>query len=162
MYTDKEGVDFLCRYYKIESMSNFHLAKEEVSRLVAAARQAREHSYSPYSSFKVGAAVLTQTGEIFIGTNIENASYGLTVCAERNAIFAAVGAGHRRLKALALITPKVPGVKFSAPCGACRQVMSEFMSAGAPVYMAVWDGKKQTVYTRTLGELVPFAFTKFK
>lgn len=140
---------------------NHSCLTKDVSRLVEAAQQARERSYSPYSQFKVGAAVLTSTGEIFTGTNIENASYGLTVCAERNAIFAAVGAGHRRLKALALITQKIPGVKFGAPCGACRQVMSEFMPPSAPVYIAVLDGKKRTIYTKKLSEIIPFAFTKF-
>ena len=139
----------------------FSLSKDEVTRLVDAAQQAREHSYSPYSKFKVGAAVLTKTDEIFTGTNIENASYGLTVCAERNAIFAAVGAGHRQLRAIAVITHKIPGVTFGAPCGACRQVMSEFMSSKAPIYIAVLDGKKRLVYTKTLEELMPFAFTKF-
>ena len=105
--------------------------------------------------------MLTNSGAIFTGTNIENASYGLTVCAERNAIFAAVGAGQRQFKALALITAKISGVKFGSPCGACRQVMSEFMSPSTPIYMAVLDGKKCTVYTKMLGELMPFAFTKF-
>ncbi len=142
-------------------MSKLLLSKNDVIRLVDAAQQAREYSYSPYSNFKVGAAVLTKSGQIFTGTNIENASYGLTVCAERNAIFSAVGAGQRHFKALALITQKVPGVKFGSPCGACRQVMSEFMAPNTPIYIAVLNGKKRTVYTKTLDELMPFAFTKF-
>lgn len=142
-------------------MKKLFLSKDEVSSLVDAAQQAREQSYSPYSKFKVGAAVLTQSGKIFTGTNIENASYGLTICAERNAIFSAVGAGHRRFKALALITGKIPGVQFGSPCGACRQVMSEFMPPKTPIYLAVLDGKKRTVYQKTLVELMPFAFTKF-
>ena len=104
------------------------LTKEEEKTLLDAAQAVREHSYSPYSKFKVGAAVLTRDGEIFTGTNIENASYGLTVCAERNSIFAAVSAGKRRFRALALITQKLPGLAFNSPCGACRQVMSEFMA----------------------------------
>ena len=77
------------------------LSKDEEKNLLDAAQNARENSYSPYSKFKVGAAVLTEDNHIFAGTNIENASYGLTVCAERNAIFAAVGAGKRRFRALA-------------------------------------------------------------
>ena len=84
------------------------LSKDEEKNLLDAAQNARENSYSPYSKFKVGAAVLTEDNHIFAGTNIENASYGLTVCAERNAIFAAVGAGKRRFRALALITQKLP------------------------------------------------------
>lgn len=135
--------------------------KQIIQTLLDAAQKAREKSYSPYSKFKVGAAVLTQDDTIFSGTNIENASYGLTVCAERNAIFAAVGAGHRHLKALALVTQKLAGIPFNSPCGACRQVMSEFMPPTAPVYIAVLDGKKRTVYCKTLKELLPFAFVKF-
>lgn len=135
--------------------------KQIIQTLLDAAQKAREKSYSPYSKFKVGAAVLTQDDTIFSGTNIENASYGLTVCAERNAIFAAVGAGHRPLKALALVTQKLAGIPFNSPCGACRQVMSEFMAPSAPVYIAVLNGTKRTVYCKTLKELLPFAFVKF-
>ncbi|MBO5011771.1 MAG: cytidine deaminase [Elusimicrobiaceae bacterium] len=131
---------------------NTPLTKEEQEKLLDAAQQARENSYSPYSKFKVGAAVLTEDGSIFTGTNIENASYGLTVCAERNAIFAAVGAGKRKFRALALITQKLPGLDFNSPCGACRQVMSEFIAPDAPVYIAVLDGPKRTVYTKQLQE----------
>ena len=134
------------------------LDKKIVQQLLDAAQAVRENSYSPYSKFKVGAAVLTQDGHIFCGTNIENASYGLTVCAERNALFAAVCAGHSRLKALALVTQKLPKIPFNSPCGACRQVMSEFMPPTAPVYIAVLDGKKRTVYCKTLKEILPFAF----
>ena len=137
------------------------LDKKIVQQLLDGAQGIRENSYSPYSQFKVGAAVLTEDGSVFCGTNIENASYGLTVCAERNAMFAAAGAGYRRFKALALVTQKIPGIPFNAPCGACRQVMSEFMAPTAPVYIAVLDGKKRTVYCKKLEELVPFAFTKF-
>lgn len=137
------------------------LTKQEISDLLDAAQQAREHSYSPYSHFKVGAAVLTQDGAIFTGTNIENASYGLTVCAERNAIFSAVGAGKRRFRALALITQKLPGLAFNSPCGACRQVMSEFMAPSTPIYIAVLDGSKRIVYKKQLKDLMPFPFDKF-
>ena len=137
------------------------LTKQEITDLVDAAQAVRENSYSPYSHFKVGAAVLTQDGTIFTGTNIENASYGLTVCAERNAIFAAVGAGKRRFRALALITQKLPGIAFNAPCGACRQVMSEFMAPSTPVFIAVLEGKKRTVYKKLLKDLMPFPFDKF-
>ena len=137
------------------------LTKQTITALLDAAQEVRENSYSPYSHFKVGAAVLTPDGKIFCGTNVENSSYGLTVCAERNAMFAAAGAGYRRLKALALITQKLPGQKFNSPCGACRQVMSEFMDAKTPVFIAVLNGKKRVVYRKTLGELMPFPFDKF-
>ncbi|MCI5820337.1 MAG: cytidine deaminase [Elusimicrobia bacterium] len=137
------------------------LTKEEEKMLLDAAQTVREHSYSPYSKFKVGAAVLTRDGEIFTGTNIENASYGLTVCAERNAIFAAVSADKRRFRALALITQKLPGLAFNSPCGACRQVMSEFMAPDTPVLVAVLDGTKRIVYRKKLRDFMPFPFDKF-
>ncbi|OUO56521.1 cytidine deaminase [Candidatus Avelusimicrobium gallicola] len=137
------------------------LTKAEETALLDAAQAARENSYSPYSKFKVGAAVLTEDGRIFTGTNIENASYGLTVCAERNAMFAAVGAGQRRMRALALITQKLPGMAFNSPCGACRQVMSEFMPPNTPILIAVLDNNKRTVYRKQLRELMPFPFDKF-
>lgn len=137
------------------------LTKEEEKMLLDAAQTVREHSYSPYSKFKVGAAVLTRNGEIFTGTNIENASYGLTVCAERNAIFAAVSADKRRFRALALITQKLPGLAFNSPCGACRQVMSEFMAPDTPILVAVLDGTKRIVYRKKLRDFMPFPFDKF-
>ena len=138
------------------------LTKDEEKALLDAAEKARQNSYSPYSKFKVGAAVLAYDGRIFPGTNIENVSYGLTVCAERNAIFAAVGAGERRLRALALVTQKIPGTAFNPPCGACRQVMSEFMPPDTPVLIAVLnDGGKRTVYHKTLRDLMPFPFDRF-
>ncbi len=137
------------------------LTTAQINTLLDAAQAARENSYSPYSKFKVGAAVMTQDGQIFSGTNIENSSYGLTVCAERNAIFAAVGAGHRRFKTLALITQKIKGQKFNSPCGACRQVMSEFFAPDTPIYIAVLDGKTRTAYCKKFSELMPFPFDKF-
>ena len=137
------------------------LTKSEINTLLDAAQAARENSYSPYSKFKVGAAVLTEDGKIFSGTNIENSSYGLTVCAERNAIFAAVSTGQRKLRALALLTQKIPGIKFNSPCGACRQVMSEFLAPNTPVYIAVLDGKKRIVYEKKFKDLMPFPFEKF-
>jgi cytidine deaminase len=91
--------------------------------LEQAARQAADHAYAPYSKFTVGAAVQTADGSIFIGCNVENASFGLTNCAERTAVFSAVAAGHRQLTCVAIYTPtETP----TAPCGACRQVLREF------------------------------------
>lgn len=94
-----------------------------VDRLIDAARQAATRAYVPYSRFPVGAAVLTISGEIVSGVNIENASFGLTVCGERVAIFTAAALGHRELVAVAVSASRAPG---TAPCGACRQVMNEF------------------------------------
>ena len=137
------------------------LTKSEINTLLDAAQAARENAYAPYSKFKVGAAVLTNAGKIFSGANMENASYGLSVCAERHAIAAAVGAGHRDIKALAFITQKVKGQKFNPSCGACLQVMSEFFTPDTLIYIAVLDGKKRTVYPKTFKELMPFPFDKF-
>jgi cytidine deaminase len=94
-----------------------------IRRLEAAARAAATNSYSPYSKFQVGAAVLTSSGKIFPGTNIENASYGLCNCAERTAIFTAAAAGERTLDAVLVYTPTP---EPTMPCGACRQVINEF------------------------------------
>lgn len=93
------------------------------ARLLKEARAAREHAYAPYSHFKVGAAVLTGSGEIFTGCNVENAAYSDTLCAERVAIFKAVSEGHRDIKAVAVIADYPQPVP---PCGSCRQVMAEF------------------------------------
>ena len=91
--------------------------------LIAAARAASASAYCPYSKFRVGAAVLTVEGAVFRGCNVENASYGLTICAERAAVFQAVAHGDRAIRAVAIFTPTP---KPTAPCGACRQVINEF------------------------------------
>lgn len=97
------------------------LATATVQRLIGKARDARGHAYAPYSGFRVGAAVLAEDGRIFTGCNVENSSFGLTVCAERNAVAAAILAG-ARLVAVA-VSAERPG---TPPCGACRQVLAEF------------------------------------
>lgn len=94
-----------------------------LQELITAAHSASEFSYSPYSRFRVGAAVLTEHDKIFVGCNVENASYGLTMCAERNAVFQAIAKGKRRIKAVLVYTPTSKPV---TPCGACRQVIYEF------------------------------------
>ena len=91
--------------------------------LIVAATEARLAAYAPYSNFRVGAAVLAADGRVFPGCNVENLSYGLTICAERNALFYAVASGARDFKALAVVADSVEPV---SPCGACRQVMAEF------------------------------------
>jgi cytidine deaminase len=123
-----------------------------VDALVQAAMQAREHAYSPYSHFAVGAAILTASGEVFTGCNVENAVYSLTVCAERAAVFGAVTAGCRDFVALAVVA-NTPGPV--SPCGACRQVMMEFNPA-MQVILANLQGE---TYSTTVGELLPGAFT---
>jgi cytidine deaminase len=94
-----------------------------MDRLIAEAKRAREKAYAPYSNFKVGAAVLTSNGKIFSGCNIENSSYGLSICAERSAIFNAVSSGYRKFTKIAVVTDSEPP---ASPCGACRQVIFEF------------------------------------
>lgn len=93
------------------------------AELIRKAHAAREHAYAPYSRFTVGAALLTKDGDVFTGANVENASYGMTICAERAAIFTAVSQGYRAFEAIAIVG--TPGAAIS-PCGACRQVLSEF------------------------------------
>ena len=96
------------------------------NELLARARPPRKHAYAPYSEFPVGAAVLAADGSIHTGCNVENASYGLTICAERAAVSAAVSAGHRQIVAVAVSAPKV---SRTTPCGACRQFLNEFRPA---------------------------------
>ena len=121
--------------------------------LLERARQAAEHAYVPYSGFPVGAAVLTDDGSIFAGCNIENASYGLTVCGERSAVFTAVSAGHRTIVAVAVSAPKLAR---TTPCGACRQVLGEFRPEGGDMTVILDDrGGGEAV---PLGDLLPRAF----
>lgn len=119
---------------------------EVVALLKPHARNAAAQSYSPYSKFKVGAAVIGEEGEIFAGCNVENASYGLTQCAERNAINAAIAGGLRvgTLKTLVVYTP---GEHACSPCGACRQVMHEMMAADSRV-ISCCDGEIVKTWTR--------------
>lgn len=121
--------------------------------LITLATDARTRAYVPYSHFAVGAAVQVGT-TTYPGCNIENASYGLSLCAERNAIFAAVAAGHQALDAITVIAD-TPGPV--SPCGACRQVMAEFFAPDAPVILANLAG---AVERTTVGALLPGAFHK--
>lgn len=123
----------------------------EPTELLAAARAARDAAYAPYSRFAVGAAVRAADGRTFTGTNVENASYGLSMCAERSAVFAAVAAGARALTALAVAGPDDAA---AAPCGACRQVLAEFATADLPVVYTAPGAPVET----TLGALLPAAF----
>lgn len=121
------------------------------AELVAAARDALSHAHAPYSGYKVGAALLCGDGSVFTGCNVENASYGLTNCAERTALFSAVAAGRTRFTAIAIAATDGPP---PFPCGACRQVLAEFCPADFTVHVATADSHEST----TLGELLPRAF----
>ena len=124
--------------------------------LIKKAEEARKLSYSPYSHFAVGAAVLTKDGKVFLGANVENSSYPLCMCAERNALYNAMMNGYQKedLVALALIADTD---EPCSPCGACRQVISELFPELAPIYMASLNGKVKETNAK---ELLPFAFSK--
>ena len=123
-------------------------------QLLDAAREAGKNAYAPYSGYHVGAAVLADNGEIFTGCNVENASYGLTNCAERTAIFKAVSSGVRKIKAIAIAGPV--GGSPAYPCGACRQVIAEFAEAAdMPIYVSTGAESSETY---TLAELLPKGF----
>lgn len=125
------------------------------ARLLEAARQAADRAYAPYSDFPVGAALLTECGEIITGVNVENVSYGLTVCAERAAVCAAVARGYRRFQGVAVYASRRPHGAVT-PCGACRQVLAEFMAADAAVVLADPAGGAPRLFT-TAG-LLPAGF----
>ena len=126
------------------------MKKEELINL---AKKARENAYAPYSKFKVGAALLTKSGKAFTGCNVENSSFGASMCAERVAVFKAVSTGERKFTEIAVVTDtKDPAM----PCGMCRQVLSEF-APNIKIYAANLNGKIKEI---TLEKLLPYAFTK--
>ena len=136
------------------------LSKQLTGELITNATAGMNNSYSPYSKFKVGAAVLTGSGKIYRGTNIENASYGLTICAERSAIFTAITAGERQIKALAIVFSQKDLGPLSTPCGACRQVISEFAKPDMPRITAdLSSGKPGRISKKNLKDYFPFPFT---
>jgi cytidine deaminase len=124
------------------------------AKLIEAAKNAQKNAYCPYSRYPVGAAVMMDSGRIFTGCNVENASFGLTVCAERVAIFKAVSHGEKKIKALCV------AAKSAKPCGACRQVIIEFAPKDAEIIYVDWFpmAKKQKVTLTKAGRLLPQAF----
>lgn len=124
----------------------------EIQKLMDCAIKARENAYSPYSHFAVGAALLCEDGTLYEGCNIENASYGLTNCAERTAIFKAVSEGHIKFKALAVVADTEGPC---APCGACRQVMAEFK-----IPLIIMGNLMGNIKIITMEELLPFSFSE--
>jgi cytidine deaminase len=131
--------------------------KELYASLMASAVTAREFSYSPYSGYRVGAALLGADGRIYTGCNIENAGYSPTNCAERTAVFKAVSEGVREFCAIAVVGGSSDTLDAACtPCGVCRQVLAEFCEPDMPVIL----GTPEEMRVLTLGELLPFAFTK--
>ena len=129
------------------------IEQDVLNELLDKAEEARSHSYSPYSGYSVGAALLTKDGKIYLGCNVENASYTPTICAERNAFFKAVFDGIRDFSAIAVIgSGEIPAF----PCGVCRQVMAEFCERD---FIIVTSNKDKTIVVRnTLNELLPNSF----
>lgn len=126
---------------------------KDYEKLIELAKEAREKAYAPYSNFKVGACVITEDGSVYTGCNIENASFGLTVCAERVAMFKAYSDGKRKLKALAVVADTEGPV---SPCGACRQVMMEL---GGEDMVVILSNMKGDHAIMTVKDLLPGAFT---
>lgn len=127
------------------------MEKDQIRAFYRAALRAAEKSYSPYSHFPVGAALLLSDGTVVTGANIENRSFGLTNCAERTAVFTAIAAGHTTFKALAIATPRSDYPV--GPCGACRQVLTEFAPPETPVF---FGSNEDELVSTTLGALYPY------
>jgi len=137
----------------VTALATQRLSEEEVTPLIRAAFEARAHAYCPYSKFAVGAALLAEDGSVVKGCNVENISFGLTICAERTAIGAAVAQGLRRFRAIAIVADQ--GETFVGPCGACRQVLGEF-GTGLEVYLARPSGHYMVT---TVKSFLPDSFT---
>lgn len=129
------------------------MSDSDIRRLIRAAEQAKAGAYVPYSRFRVGAALLCRDGSVYTGCNIENASYSVTNCAERTALFKAVSEGHREFLAIAIVSDSAGP---TPPCGACRQALAEFCGSDFTILMCSSSlNYRQT----TLGDLLPFAFS---
>ena len=129
--------------------------KEKYSELIAAAKAAAEKAYAPYSNFFVGAALLTKSGKIYTGCNVENSSFSVTNCAERTALFSAVADGEREFSAIAIVGGENGDLsKPCFPCGVCRQALSEFCDRD----MSILIVSKDTYKEYTLGDLIPESF----
>lgn len=131
----------------------------EFQELIHKALEVRQKAYAPYSDFMVGAALLCKDGRIFTGCNIENASYGATNCAERTAFFKAVSEGYREFTAIAIAggRKEAQSLEYCAPCGICRQVMSEFCDSDA--FLVILPRSEEDYKSYTLGQLLPLGFT---
>ena len=143
------------------------MKQEIIKLLIEEAAKARNMAYAPYSKYLVGAALVVPSGRIYTGCNVENASYGLTNCAERTAIFKAVSEGQRHIDAIAIVGGPLipeetegafkPSGEYAFPCGACRQVLSEFLPESGDIYIIVANGVDD-YKVFTLSELLPYTF----
>lgn len=126
------------------------LTEDKKQALIKAAGEVRERAYAPYSNYNVGAALLTKSGKVFLGVNVENAAYPDTICAERSAVVSAVSAGERDFDAIAVATSN-----GGTPCGSCRQVLAEF---GLDIQVLLVDGSGELIQQNTVRDLLPGAF----
>jgi cytidine deaminase len=135
-------------------VNNKRKQTKSIERLIETAVEAQKRAYCPYSRYPVGAAVLTETGRVFAGCNVENASYGLAMCAERVAIYHAVTSGHRAIAAVAVVGAA------AKPCGACRQVMYEFSTKDTPLYLVDLNPStgRRSINKTTVFKMLPMAF----
>ena len=144
----KEGFDFI-----LVVQYNEIAMEKEIKELYEAALKVKRRAYAPYSDFHVGSALRTKGGKIFAGCNVENSSFGVTICAERNAIFKMVSEGEQEISSILVVGDTK---KTLSPCGACRQVIAEFSEEDTRVIMCNKDGDfKET----TVGEILPFGFS---
>ncbi|MBS1250099.1 MAG: Cytidine deaminase [Chloroflexi bacterium] len=127
------------------------ITEKQRQQLIKAANRVRANAYAPYSNYAVGAALLTSSGKIFRGANVENAAYPVTMCAERSAVFSAVAAGEQEFNAIAVATDN-----GGTPCGSCRQVLAEF---GLDIKVLIVDGEEKIVRETTVEALLPGAFS---
>lgn len=132
-------------------MTNLKLTDEQRQALIDLANGTRRSAYAPYSNYPVGAALRTKSGKVFTGVNVENAAYPTSMCAERTAVFKAVSEGEREFEVIAVVTDN-----GGSPCGACRQVLSEF---GLDTVVLIADGEGKLVQETTVNDLLPGAFT---
>ncbi|MCS6992749.1 MAG: cytidine deaminase [Anaerolineales bacterium] len=127
------------------------LSDPQIQMLIATASEARQRAYAPYSNYAVGAALLTKSGQVFTGVNVENAAYPATMCAERVAVFKAISEGEHTFEAIAIVTPN-----GGFPCGGCRQVLAEF---GLETIVLIGDAAGHLLHQTTVRDLLPGAFT---
>lgn len=130
----------------------FKITQTIINQMHDEAKKVRLNAYAPYSKYLVGACVLSEDGELFTGCNVENASYGLTTCAEVNAIGKLIAAGKKHIAAIAIIGT---GAELCTPCGRCRQFMREFIAPDAPIYLC---DQEKIVKTTNIAELLPYSF----